>query len=129
MDWDRQSEWVLGTRVGVTGGDGSSVGSTVAAVTGVGPLGVRDTMEIVEWRPPRRCVVRHTGRIVRGLGVFEVTARNGGGSVFSWTEELELPLGVLGRLGWPLVRPAMHGALALSMSRFARLCAGDRRGQ
>jgi hypothetical protein len=29
-------------------------------------------MQIVEWRPPRRCVVRHLGRIVQGEGVFEV---------------------------------------------------------
>lgn len=31
-----------------------------------------------------------------------------------------LPLGVLGQLGWPLVRPAMRAGLDLSMRRFAR---------
>lgn len=121
MDWTRQGEWMLGTQVRVTEGDGVSVGSALVAVTGVGPVGVSDSMEIVEWEPPRRCVVRHTGRMVRGLGIFEVAARDGR-SVFSWSEELTLPFGVIGRLGWPLVGPVMRAGLDLSMRRFARFC-------
>jgi carbon monoxide dehydrogenase subunit G len=125
MDWERQGEWILATQVRVVDGDGESVGSKVEAVTGIGGLGVSDTFEIVEWEPPQRCVVRHTGRVVRGLGVFEVLPRNGC-SLFSWTEELMLPLGVLGQLGWPVVRPAMRAGLDLSMRRFARFCAAYR---
>ena len=45
-DWTRQGEWMLGTSVRVTGGDGRGVGSTLAAFTGVGPLGFTDTMRI-----------------------------------------------------------------------------------
>ena len=64
---------MLGTRVEVDGrGDGRHLGARLRAFTGVGPLGFTDTMEIVEWEPPRRCVVRHTGKVVRGDGVFEV---------------------------------------------------------
>jgi len=125
MDWERQGEWILGTRVRLVEGDGESLGSRVAAVTGIAGVGVSDTMEIVEWEPPRRCVVRHTGRVVRGLGIFEVTPLDGG-SVFSWTEELMLPLGMLGQLGWPLVRPAMRAGLDLSMRRFARFASAYR---
>lgn len=121
MDWARQGDWMLATTVRVTDGDGASVGSALVAVTGVGPLGVADSMEIVEWNPPKRCVVRHTGRVVHGLGIFEVTPR-GDGSTFSWSEELTLPLGLLGQLGWPLVRPAMRAGLDLSMRRFAQFC-------
>jgi hypothetical protein len=123
-DWARQGEWMLGTAVTVTAGDGQSVGSTLSARTGAGPLGFTDTMEITEWDPVgRRCVVRHTGRVVRGDGVFSVTAGASGGSVFHWAEMLDLPLGAVGRLGWPAVRPAFVGGVKLSLRRFAEFCA------
>ena len=44
------------------------------AVTAIGPVGFTDTMEIVEWDPPHRCVVRHTGRVVRGEAEHEASA-------------------------------------------------------
>jgi hypothetical protein len=62
----------------------------------------------------------HTGRLVRGTGVFRVEERLGGGSRFVWLEVLDLPLGALGRLGWPLVRPVLAVGLRLSLKRFAR---------
>lgn len=129
-DWERQGEWMLGTRVTLTGGDGRSVGSTLRAVTGFGPAAFTDTMEITEWHPARmRCVVRHTGHLVRGDGEFAVTeASPGGSSVLHWTERLELPFGALGRLGWPVARPAFVAGLRLSLRRFARLCVDDVRG-
>ncbi|MCW2633481.1 MAG: Polyketide cyclase, partial [Pseudonocardia sp.] len=98
MDWERQGEWILATQVRVVDGDGESVGSKVEAVTGIGGLGVSDTFEIVEWEPPQRCVVRHTGRVVRGTGTFEVRPRGTSASTFVWTEHLDLPLGRLGAL-------------------------------
>ena len=70
-------------------------------------------MEVVEWDPPRRCVVRHLGRVVRGDGVFEVVELGPARSRFLWSELLDLPLGALGRLGWPLVRPAFRPACEL----------------
>jgi len=123
-DWARQGEWMLGTTVAVTGGDGRSVGSTLSARTAAGPLGFTDTMEITEWdEAARRCVVQHTGRVVRGGGVFSVSAAPGGGSVFHWAEMLDLPLGAVGRIGWPVVRPAFVGGVKLSLRRFAEFCA------
>ncbi|MBV9314863.1 MAG: SRPBCC family protein [Pseudonocardia sp.] len=123
-DWPRQGEWILGTTVAITAGDGCSVGSTLAARTGWGPIGFLDTMEITEWDPARRrCVVRHTGQLVRGGGVFAVTPRPGGGSVLHWTELLELPFGALGRLGWPVVRPVFAAGIRLSLRRFVAFCA------
>jgi len=83
MDWSRQREWMWGTQV--RGGTG--IGAEVVARTGIGPVGFADTMVITEWDPPRRCVVRHTGRIVRGLGIFEVTG-SGQQTEFRWTERL-----------------------------------------
>jgi hypothetical protein len=107
---------MLGTQV--RGGHG--LGATLVARTGIGPAAFTDTMVITEWDPPRRCVVRHTGRVVRGAGVFEVRPAGAGGSEFRWTELLDLPLGVLGRLGWLVVRPLAQRGMDLSLRRFAR---------
>ncbi len=119
-DWGRQGEWMLGTTVRPTKQGGQGVGGAIAAFTGVGKVGFLDTMDITLWDPPRRCHVLHTGRLVRGTGVFEVESRPGARSRFVWREDLELPLGVLGRLGWPLVRPAFAYGVQLSLRRFAR---------
>ena len=126
-DWESQGEWMLGTAVRVTRGDGASLGSELSATTGVGPLGVTDTMEIVGWDPPYRAVVRHTGAVVRGSGVFAVAPR-GDGSVFHWTEQLELPLGALGAAGWPVVRPVFRAGIRWSLGRLARRCEAEHRG-
>jgi hypothetical protein len=122
-DWKGQGDWMLATRVEVTGaGDGRHTGAILTAVTGVGPLGVTDRMEIVEWDPPRRCVVRHLGRVVRGEGVFEVVPLDAGRSRLLWSELLDLPLGRLGRLGWSVLEPAFRSGVAFSLRRMARQC-------
>lgn len=122
-DWASQGEWMLGTRVRPIGdGDGRRLGATVEAVTGIGPVAVTDRMEIVEWAPPRRCVVRHLGRVVRGEGVFEVLPLGPERARFRWSERLDLPLGRLGALGWPLVRPAFRAGMAFSLRRMERRC-------
>ena len=132
VDWDRQGEWMLLTDVRAVEGDGQGVGGRLAAVTGVRlprgllggrRLGVLDSMLITAWEFPRRVDVRHTGRVVRGTGTFEVRPRGDGGSTFVWTEALDLPLGVLGRAGWPLVRPVMAAGVRFSLRRFAAFAA------
>ncbi|MDT7635275.1 MAG: hypothetical protein QOI50_7205 [Pseudonocardiales bacterium] len=133
-DWARQGEWMLGTAVRVTGGDGRSVGSTLAARTGYGPVGFVDSMEITEWDSGRRrCVVRHTGHLVRGEGEFAVTPKAGGGSVVHWSERLELPFGALGQAGWAVLKPVFAAGVRWSLRRLARFCEGypgspERRG-
>ena len=79
-------------------------------------------MTITSWDPPRQCLVEHTGRVVKGIGVFTVEPRGTGESTFVWREELDLPLGVLGRLGWPLVRPGFLLGVRRSLQALARRC-------
>lgn len=122
-DWEGQGDWMLATRVEVTGaGDGRHAGAILTAVTGVGRLRVTDRMEIVEWAPPRRCVVRHLGRVVRGEGVFEVVPLEAGHARLLWSELLDLPFGRLGRLGWSAVAPVFRAGVAFSLRRMARQC-------
>lgn len=118
-DWARQREWMLGTSVQPTAGTGQAVGDQLRAVTGVGRVGLVDRMRITRWDPPRVCEVLHQGRIVRGPGTFAVEPR-GTGSRVVWSEDLDLPLGAVGRLGWPLVRPFARWGLQRSLHRFAR---------
>jgi uncharacterized protein YndB with AHSA1/START domain len=120
VDWDRQGEWMLGTTVRSTTNGGRGVGGGLEGWTGVGRLGFLDTMTITVWEPGRRCVVRHTGWLVRGGGAMEVEDLGNGRARFVWSEWLDLPLGRLGRLGWPLVRPLMQAGVDLSLRRFAR---------
>ena len=128
-DWERQGDWMLATRVEVSGGgDGRHPGAGLTAVTGVGPLGVTDRMEIVEWSPPRRCVVRHLGRVVRGEGVVEVVPLETGRARLLWSELLELPFGRLGRLVRPAVAPALRAGIAYSLRRMARQCEQEQAG-
>jgi len=128
VDWDRQGEWMVLTDVRAVDGYRQGVGGRLEAVTGVRlprrllggrRLGVLDTMVVTAWEYPRRVDVLHTGRVVRGTGTFEVRPRDGGASTFVYSERLDLPLGALGRAGWPLVRPVMVAGVRLSLRRFA----------
>lgn len=121
-DWERQREWMLGTTVRIRRGDGRSVGSELEALTGIGGIGVTDSMRITVWDAPARCEMRHFGRVVRGTGIFAVVPRGRDAATFEWTEELELPLGALGRAGWPLIRPLAGWGLRYSLDRFADFC-------
>lgn len=121
-DWERQGEWILATTVRVLRGDGRSVGSEMEAVTGISGVGVADRMQITVWQAPVRCEVAHLGRVVRGIGIFAVQPRGRDAATFEWTEQLDLPLGMLGRLGWPLIRPVFSWGLRRSLDRFANFC-------
>jgi hypothetical protein len=99
---------------------GRAEGETVSAFTGVGRFGFLDTMTIAHWDPPRRAVVRHTGKVVRGSGAFEVEPLGAERARVVWSEWVDLPLGMLGRLGWPVVRPLLRAGVQLSLRRLAR---------
>jgi Polyketide cyclase / dehydrase and lipid transport len=119
-DWSCQREWMLGTEVHVISGDGRSVGSRLAAFTGLHGIGFTDTMEITIWEPPVRCTVRHLGKLICGTGAFHVHAKGPQSSTFVWSESLRLPFGPVGRLGWPVVKPAFALGVRRSLHRFAR---------
>src|SRR4051794_14744534 len=110
-DWAGQSRWMPMTRVDVVSGDGA-LGTRLTARTGVGPIAFVDDMEIDVWEPPRRCEVRHRGRMVRGRGVFTVDPVDGGARV-TWEEDLT---GIAARLSAPLGR----AVLRIALRRFVR---------
>jgi hypothetical protein len=124
-DWPTQGKWIPGTVVGVVEGDGRSIGSRLFAFTGIADIGFLDIMEITEWQPPRRCRVRHLGRLLRGYGVFAVEPR-GQAATFVWTEELQPPFGPLGHAGLRLGRPVFEALLRRAARSFAAWCTSSR---
>ena len=115
-DWAAHDRWMLLTRAE---GDRAE-GGEIRAFTGIGRLGFLDTMTITVWEPPRRAVVRHTGKVVRGSGAFEVEDLGAGRSRVVWSEWVLLPLGVVGQLAWPVARVPLRLLLQASLRRLAR---------
>jgi hypothetical protein len=103
-DWAVHDRWMLLTRAE---GD-HAAGGEIRAFTGIGRLGFLDTMVITVWEPPRRA------------GAFEVEDLGAGRSRVVWSEWVLLPLGVLGRLAWPVVRLPLRALVQVSLRRFAR---------
>ena len=114
--WEDQSRWIrdaVWVRVLTTEREGEGVRVRVLnRVLGV-PL-FTEQLEVVEWDPPSRMVMAHR-RFVRGVGTWALRER-GAATVFTWTEELWLPIPVLGALAlWvyrPFMRRLMRGSLA-----------------
>ncbi|HLZ37765.1 MAG TPA: SRPBCC family protein [Mycobacteriales bacterium] len=104
-DWAGQRRWVLATRVTPV------PGGLVAVTAGV----VRDPMEITVWDPPRRCEVRHTGSVVRGHGVFDVSPLSPDRCRITWAEWLPGPAALAA------VVPVVRWGLARSLRRLAAL--------
>ena len=117
-DWEGQSDWVAFTRVTADGGP-HRVGERLVAVTKVAGVGFSDPMEVSSFQPPHRIDVRHLGRVVRGTGTFLVEPAPGG-AWFVWAEDVDLPLGMVGRLGFVVVGPAFRLLLRRSLRRLAR---------
>ena len=124
MDWERQSRWMLFTRVWGTENHGVGVGGGVAARTSVGGVGFTDDMVITHWDPPRECTVKHLGKLVRGTGTFAIEPRalrgESVGSTFTWSEDVVPPLGRLGAFAWPIVRPAFEVMMRISLRRLVK---------
>ena len=74
------------------------VGTTFDCDTKIGPFRLTDRMEITEWDEGRAVGVRHHG-LVAGVGRFTLQRTAGGGTLFSWEEELDFPWWLGGPLG------------------------------
>ena len=132
-DWVGQGEWMIATDVETVDGPAQGVGGRLAARTGVPlpggrHLGLLDTMVITKWEPSRLVEVQHTGRIIRGPGIFEIEPR-GEHCTFVWTERLYFPWSLWGRLwdlGWLVARPLVAFGVRRSLARFARVAESRR---
>ncbi len=101
-DWESQPEWMHDARsVTVTSPHRTGPGVTIKVPTDIA-LGivVMDEMEVTEWVEQEKIAVTHTGKIIKGSGAFEVQPTRlpdgSEGTLFTWWEEVDAPLGRLG---------------------------------
>ena len=114
-DWESQGEWMLQTTVEVTSDIRSGVGTSIAAFTGIGKLGIMDHMTVTSWNPPTVCDVVHTGKIIKGTGRFELTALTPQSTRFDWSEEILAP-----RALFLLIAPGLYVGVRISLSALRR---------
>jgi hypothetical protein len=114
-NWEKQSDWMLQTKVCVTSKIQSGVGTQISALTGIRSFGLLDTMEVTNWQPPHICDVIHTGRVIKGTGRFELTAIDAARTRFDWSEEITAP-----RALFILMVPGLYIGVRISLARFAR---------
>jgi hypothetical protein len=120
IDWERQSEWIPFTKVRLVDGDGGE-GSSIEAVTQVGPAVLRDEMRVVKVDPPYEVRVVHYGRVLRGPGVLRCTPMAGERTQIVWHEWFHLPGGTAGKVAWPVLWPGSKVSLTQALRRFARM--------
>jgi uncharacterized protein YndB with AHSA1/START domain len=120
IDWERQGAWIPFTTVRLVDGDGGE-GSSVEAVTQVGPAVIRDEMRVVKVDPPYEIRVVHYGKVLRGPGVMRCTPMGQGRTQVVWHEWFHLPGGTAGKVAWPVLWPGSKVSLTQALKRFARL--------
>lgn len=114
-DWESQGEWMLQTQVEVTSTIREGVGTTIAAFTGIGKLGVMDHMQVTRWEPPYICDVLHTGKIIKGTGRFQLRAIDAQSTRFDWSEQILAP-----RALFLLIAPGLYAGVRISLNNLNR---------
>ena len=121
-DLERQASWMVDVRRLDVVTEQKRGAGTVLRVTSelFGLPLVKDVMHITAWEPPHRMDVAHRGQF-HGSGSF-VLERVEDGTMFTWIEDFEPPLGPLGELAFRLVvAPHLRRVFARSMANVARL--------
>jgi hypothetical protein len=118
--WERQGDWIPFTRVRIVEGDGGE-GTSVEAITQIGPASLRDLMRVVKIDPPYEVRVVHYGKVLRGPGVLRCTPMGASRTQVVWHEWFHLPGGAAGKVAWPVLWPGSKAGLTGALKRFAKL--------
>jgi hypothetical protein len=119
VDWESQGDWMLGTKVSRTKNNGQGVGGEIIAWTGIWKFGFNDPMVITQWVEPKIVDVKHLGKVVKGTGSMVVEKIDDKNSKFIWSETIELPLGIVGKIGWIFIKPFFVAGIKYSLNKFA----------
>jgi hypothetical protein len=107
LRWEEQPEWIRdAVWVRVITPERERVGARIEVRNRV--LGVSmftEQLEVTAWDPPRRLEMTHRG-FVRGVGTWWFEPETAG-TRFTWTEELSMPIPLLGELALWIYRPFM----------------------
>lgn len=122
-DWEGQPAWMVDARsVTVLTPFHEGNGVVIRCETDIaGGVVVSDDMIVTEWDPPRVLGVRHLGRLIRGIGAFELASTDDG-THLHWWEEIEAPFGSVGDAAASvLVLPRVRRLFRASLSGLKRL--------
>jgi hypothetical protein len=129
-DLERHGEWMVDIRdLAVVSEQKRGVGTIIEATSAVFGLPVvKDLIQVTAWEPGRRLDVRREtpaaglGRIaLRGTGSF-VLDRVHNGTILTWIEDFQAPLGSAGEVGFAVaVRPHMRRVFGRSLLNVRRL--------
>lgn len=123
-DWERQPEWMVDAlAVEVVSPQREGVGVTVRCPTDLVGVTVEDVMRVIRWEEARRLDVVHLGRVIVGTGGFELHDGPGETTRIVWWEEIDPPLGALGRWGASrVVLPYLRRVFQRSLTQLAGRC-------
>jgi uncharacterized membrane protein len=126
-DWERQPEWMLDAKeVHVLTPQRTGEGVTIRCPTNLLGVTVQDVMRVTGWREPSYLEVTHLGRIITGVGAFELEELPDDRTRLVWWEEIDPPLGAVGAWGAQrLVLPVLRRIFARSLANLAALAEGD----
>jgi carbon monoxide dehydrogenase subunit G len=118
--WEQQAAWIADAdRVRVLGAAREGVGVRISVRTRVLTLPVlTEVLEVVRWEPPRLLRIAHTG-FVRGTGDWRLDPVAGGQTRFTWTEDLRLPIPVVGSIALRVYSLVLRRVMRRSVGRLA----------
>jgi Polyketide cyclase / dehydrase and lipid transport len=127
LAWEQQPRWIRDAdRVRVLTAVREGVGVRVEVRTRVLTVPLfSEILEVVAWDPPHRLVMAHRS-LVRGTGGWRLEPAPCG-SLFTWSEDLTLPVPLLGELALLAYRPVMRWLMGRSMRELARLLTSEAR--
>ena len=123
LHWEDQPRWMKdAVSVRVVSEHREGVGVRLAVKNRVlnVPL-FTEVLEVTAWDPPRLLHVAHRS-FVRGVGTW-LLASEGDGTRFTWTEELRLPVPILGELALLAYRPFMRRLMRRGIASLGRYVA------
>ncbi|GIU98527.1 MAG: hypothetical protein KatS3mg014_0143 [Actinomycetota bacterium] len=115
--WEEQPRWMRdAASVRVLGARREGVGTILAVRTRLANVpAFTERLEVTVWDPPRHLVVAHRS-FVRGVGAWRLQPVEGG-TWFTWSEDLRLPIPFLGELLLRADRPLLRRRMAASLRR------------
>ena len=118
--WETQAAWMQDAdRVAVESDARAGVGTMVAVRTRVLNIPLfTERLEVIAWEPPHRLLMAHRS-FIAGTGTWELEPA-GSGSRFRWTEDIALPVPILGELALAAYRPIMRRLMSRSMAALRR---------
>jgi carbon monoxide dehydrogenase subunit G len=126
-EWERQPEWMLDAKdVEVLTPVREGVGVTIRCPTNLLGVTVDDVMRVTGWEEPRFLEVVHLGRVITGTGAFELEELGAKRTRITWWEEIDPPLGAVGRWGArTLVLPVIRRIFARSLAGLGTLAEAE----